>query len=211
MVGRFNIYVSVTRAAKENGDRYHRPVHAWLISIEPHHGHSFHIPGTSHKEPEPIHFAAAKDEDTGIYTISIHPHDSEPAIIGNILIAEEVQTSDQQIRKLLEEELGEESKRTADDRRSTGQEAEHWIEHAIKAMHKRNIIETFDVGQFLTFAHSYEASRMDGEAQALVAYPGIHKEPEKKDSKNRFWVSHPMSNRTRVNNRGEASVYGGLM
>ncbi|KAK5171133.1 uncharacterized protein LTR77_004277 [Saxophila tyrrhenica] len=211
MVSKANIYVSVTRSTNGKGEGYHRPLHTWLVSVEPHHGSKFHIRGTSHKDPEPIHYGAAKNEETGIYTINTHPHDSEPAIIGNILIAEEVSTSDQQVHKLLEEELGESSKRTVEDRRSSGQEAEYWIEHAIRALQKRKLMDAFGVEQFMTFAHAYEANRMDGEGQALVAYPRAHKEPEKKASKHKFWVSHPMANRTRTNGHGEASVYGGLM
>jgi hypothetical protein len=202
-----NIYVSVTRAKKGEGETYHRPQHSWMLSVEQHH---FHIPATPHKDPEPVHYAAQKVD--GVYNINTHPATSEPAIIGNILIAENASTSPEEIHKLLEEELGSVSKRSVEDHRdSDAGDAEHWIQVVLKGMQGKKIIDAFPIEEFMTFAHGYEASRMDGEGHALLAYPKLHKDSEKKSSKHKFWISHPMADRTRKNDRGEASIYGGLM
>lgn len=206
-----NIYVSVTRARDPKGDSYHRPLHTWMISVEQHTG-TLHMPGKSNKDPEPIHFAAAKNEETGVYTVNTHSSESEPAIIGNILIAEDTNTSVDAIHQLLEKEFGQSSDRTLRPHKSGGSDdPEHWIRTAVHVLQGQKLVEHFNLDEFMTFAHGYEANRMEGEAHALVAYPKVHKEHEKKASKHKFWVSHPMSNRTKVNGRGEASVYGGLM
>ena len=204
--GTSNVYVSVTRAPDSvHGGDYRKPRHTWMISIEPHH---LHLPGTPRKDPEPIHYAATRNEETGVYTINTHQTESEPAIIGNILIAESVHTSAEQVHTLLEEILGPNSSRSG---KAGGEEPEHWIRIALRAMQERKIAEAFSLDEFMTFAHGYEANRMDNEAPALIAYPKIHKDHEKKASKHRFWVSHPMANRTKTNDRGEATTYGGLM
>lgn len=197
MAPKANLYVSVTRAQRAEGEGYRRALHTWMLSVEP---HPFHVPGTHHKDIEPIHYTASK-KDEG-YTITTHPSTSEPAIIGNILIAEDAHTTPAYIHKILLQE------NTHSD---CAGDAEHWIQSALLAMQKHKVIESFDVDTFMTFARSYEASRMDGEGSSLIAYPKLHKEPEKKTSKHKFWVSHPMSERTKVNGKGEASVYGGLM
>lgn len=206
-----NIYVSVTRARGGLGEGYHRPLHTWMISVEQHVG-MLHLPGKSSKEPEPVHFAAAINEETGVYTINTHPSASEPAIIGNILIAEDAHTSVDEVHRLLEQEFGQMSDRAL-QKHTSGQEgdAEHWIKNAIRTLQSSKHVENFPTEEFMTFAHGYEANRMDGEGHALIAYPKAHKKHEEKASKKGFWISHPMSSRTKMNTNGEASVYGGLM
>ena len=207
MVGTSNLYVSVTRALDgEHAHGYRKPRHTWMLSVEP---HQTHIPGTPHKHPEPTHFSAVRNEETGVYTITIHQIENEPAIIGNILIAESTHTSAEQVHKLLEEILGSNSPWRSNEH--SGDEPEHWIRRAIQAMQERQMAQAFDVGEFMTFAHGYEANRMENDAPALIAYPKAHKNHEQKANKHRFWISHPMANRTKTNNNGEAMTYGGLM
>ena len=177
-----------------------------MLSIEPHHTN---IPGIKRKDPEPVHYAAAKNEETGVYTIKTHQAEGEPVIIGNILVVESAHTSPEDMHKLLEELLGAGSPTKSKD--GGGDEPEHWIRRALQAMQKQNIAQQFDLDSFMTYARSYEANRMENEAPALVAYPKIHKDHEKKDNKHRFWITHPMANRTKKNDRGEAMTYGGLM
>lgn len=206
-----NIYVSVTRARNTVGEGYHRPLHTWMISVEQHTG-ILHIAGKSDKDPEPVHFAAEINDETGVYTINIHAATSEPAIIGNILIAEDAHTSVDEVHRLLEQEFGQSSDRSLHKHTSgEGEDAEQWIKNAIRTLQSSKHVEKFSAEEFMTFAHGYEANRMDGEGHALIAYPKAHKEHEKKASKRGFWISHPMSSRTKMNKNGEASVYGGLM
>lgn len=202
-----NIYVSIARPASEpHQETYHRSRHTWMLSVEPHHTY---IPGVKRKDPEPVHYAATRNEETGIYTIKTHQAESEPVIIGNILVVESAHASPEDIHKLLEELLGPGSSTKTKDGGSD--EPEHWIRRALRAMQKQNIAQQFDVEEFMLFGKSYEENRMENEAPALIAYPKIHKDHEKKTNKHRFWVTHPMAARTKKNDRDEALTYGGLM
>lgn len=178
-----------------------------MLSIEPHHTHVF---GMGRKDPEPIHYAAARNAETGIYTINTHQAESEPAIIGNILVAESVSTSPEQLHKLFEEVLGH-GNPNPNPSKDDNDDPEYWIRRALEAMQQQKIAQTFDLDEFMTWAHGYEANRIENEAPALVAYPRIHKDHEKKASKSSFWISHPTAKRVRKNDRGEAMTYGGLM
>jgi hypothetical protein len=210
MVGTSNVYVSVTKAANtRHQETYRRPLHSWMLSVEPHHT-NIPIPGIHKKDPEPIHYAAARNEETGIYTINTHSIESEPAIIGNILVAESAKTSPEDIHRLLEELLGSGSSSKQNDS-SDNDDPEYWIRRALHAMQKQSLAEAFDLEEFMTWARSYEARRIENEAPALVAYPKVHKDHEKKANKHRFWISRPMADRTKTNDRGEALTYGGLM
>ena len=178
-----------------------------MISVEQHH---LNIPGMQHKQREPVHYAATRNKESGKYTINTQSIDSDPGIIGNILIAESAHTSAEQIHKILAEDMGPSSS-TLSPKDHHEEEPEHWIRKALRSLHEHKVVESFNVDEFMTFAHGYMANRNDGEAPALIAYPKIHKDHEKKASKHKFWVSHPMAERTKTNSRGEASVYGGLM
>lgn len=205
--GSTNIYVSVTEAVgNEHEQRYRRPQHIWMISVESHHAH---IPGTSHKPQEPTHYAASTNSDSGITTIHQRPVTSEPPIMGNILVAEASNARPDDVRQVLEDEIGPSS--MLELPKNLDQEPEAWIRKALHGLQKRKIAEQFDLDEFMTFANGYMAERRDFEAPALMAYPKLHKEHAKKSSKHRFWISHPMTSHTRTNRNGEASRYGGLM
>lgn len=159
------------------------------------------------KDPEPIHYKALRNEETGAYSISTHQIENEPVIIGNILVVESAKTSPDDVQKLLEQLLGSKGHPGGGD----DDEPENWIRRALQAMQKQNIAEAFNLDEFITWAHSYEARRLENEAPALVAYPKVHQDHEKKANKHRFWISRPMAERTKTNDRGEALTYGGLM
>jgi hypothetical protein len=198
-----NVYISVTRAPQHYEESYRRTPHNWLLSIEP---HSFHVPGTHKDDPEPIHYAALEDED-GFITVSTRAAEIEPAIIGNVLIAENAHVSPEQFHALLEEVFG---RKESVEHRASGQELEHWIREAVRKLQERKMIEAFNVSELITFTHGYEAVRLDSEGESLVAYPKI-KGHENKSSKHKFWITRPMEHRTKRNTSGHASTYGGLM
>lgn len=206
-----NVYVSITRQPdKGDGHGTRRPEHTWLLSVEPHHS-AVRVPGVSHKDAEPIHYGASLDHKTGKFTITAQPSENAPAIIGNILVAESAKTSVEKVHTLLEQALGPNSSLDKSNQQYED-EPELWIRSALHTLHQNQIGEQFDIDQFMTFAHGYMANRQEDEAPALIAYPKAHKEPEKKDSKHKFWISHPTAQtRTKTNSRGEATTYGGLM
>lgn len=206
-----NIYVSVTGPQAEGKhDGYRRQQHIWLISVEPHHSA---IPGLSHKDREPLHYAASKDPETGVYTLKSFEIADGPGIIGNILIVESAHVSSDKLREALEEDLGPTSPISkSKDREPSDDEPEHWIRNAIHGLQQRKLAESFQIEEFMMFAHGYLANRLENETPAMIAYPKIHKDHEKKSSKRKFWISHPTAERrTRVNSNGDALVYGGLM
>lgn len=207
-----NIYVSVTgpQSSKEPQERYHRDRHIWLISVEPHHTYTSQVPGIGNKDKEPLHYAASKDPESGHYTLKSFEVADGPSIIGNILIVENGHVSTDKLREVLEEELG--PKASVSHSKDSDDEPEQWIRRAIHGLQHRKIADHFAIEEFMMFAHGYLANRLEGETPALIAYPKIHKDHEKKSSKKRFWISHPTSERrTRVNSNGDALTYGGLM
>ena len=177
-----------------------------MLSVEPHHTH---VPLTPRKEHEPIHYSVTRNEATGAYSIKTHQIENEPVIIGNILVVESAKTSAEDVKRLLEEHLGSVS--PSKDKDGGYDEPELWIHRALYALQKHGVAEQFDLEEFMTFARSYESRRLEDEAPALVAYPKLHKDHDKKASKHKFWISRPMSEHTKKNGRGEASTYGGLM
>lgn len=207
-----NIYVSVTgpQSEKEQHDGYRRQRHIWLISVEPHHTYTSQVPGMGNKDHEPLHYAASKDPETGVYTLKSFEVADGPSIIGNILIVENGHVSTDKLREVLEEELG--SRSSASQSKDSDDEPESWIRRAIHSLQHRKIADSFAIEEFMMFAHGYLANRLEGETPALIAYPKLHKDHEKKSSKHKFWISHPTAQRrTRVNSNGEALTYGGLM
>lgn len=210
-----NVYVSITgpqdseRRSSGQQKHYRRPQHTWLISIEPHHSHL--MPGIGHKDKdrEPVHYVATWDPEAETYTIDTHSLVRDPGIIGNILIVEEAHVSTERLHSMLKEDLSPLSPRK--DHASSEDEPEHWLRGAIHGLQHRKVAQPFDVDEFLMFAHGYVANRLENEAPALIAYPKIHKEADKKSSKSRFWVSTPTQHRTRKDSSGQAKIYGGLM
>lgn len=204
-----NIYVSVTgpQASAEH-EGYRRQQHLWIISVEPHHTQ---VPGLSHKDREPIHYTATQNVETGGYTVKSHELSDGPGIIGNILIVESAHVSPDKLLEILEHDLGSSKTSQSTDRQSSDDEPEHWIRHAIHGLQHRKIAESFQVDEFMTFAHGYLANRLENERPALIAYPKIHKDHEKKSSKHKFWISYPTASRIKTNSNGEAMRYGGLM
>lgn len=56
---------------------------------------------------------------------------------------------------------------------------------------------------------AYAANRAEHEAPAMVAYPRLNKDHEKKAQKHQFWVTYPMA--SKVSPRNGFGKYGGLM
>lgn len=201
-----NIYVSVAQPSdKGTNQGYRKAVRTWMLSIESHHRH---LPGLAHQDQEPVHYKATLNEESGALTVSEHSADSEPAIIGNILIAEDANTSPEKFRHIIQDACASGSPH---GKHNVDEAPETWVWEAMRAMQEHKICERFSIDEFMTFARGYEAHRMNNEGSpALIAYPKIHPDHEKKSSKSKFWISHPMSGRT-TNNGGEARIYGGLM
>lgn len=82
--------------------------------------------------------------------------------------------------------------------------------HVLQAQH---LLKAFDVGEFMTFAHGYAANRVQHEAPAMVAYPKLNKDHEKKAKKHGFWVDYPQASKVNPRGRieGNSSKYGNLM
>ena len=117
------------------------PFNSQMISIE---HHPFHVPGMPQKHEEPVHYAAARNNDTGSYTINTHSIESEPGIVGNIAIAESSNATAEQVHKILEEELASGAHAKPSD------EPEHWVRRAIHALQQKKTVEQFDVDEFIT-------------------------------------------------------------
>ena len=127
-----NIYVSVTRddAQDIEGNRFSRAQAAWFLSVEP---HKHHVPGVPHKnDPEPIHISAVQKD--GSYSVEAHGIRGDPVVLGNILVAENVKTSPDQVQSILSGYLvtgpsSLPSEQTSED------EPEHWIRKGEQLQH----------------------------------------------------------------------------
>ena len=89
------------------------------------------------------------------------------------------------------------------------EEPHRWLRRALHVLQTHKLTDTFDVGEFMSFAHGYAAQREDHEGPAMVAYPRLHKEPEKKHQKHSFWLSYPMQ--SHKSKDPESRIYGNLM
>lgn len=199
-----NIYVSATRGYQPDDGRddegYRRTQHTWLVSIEP---HKHYIPGLPRHKLELTHYYATHDD--GTYTIQKHSTDG---IIGTILVAEAAHTTAEKIREALEEGLKSTETSLPSEQTADG-ESDRWVRKGLHALQEHKIISTFDVGEFMTFAHAFIANRLDREAPAMIAYPRLHKDHTKKAQKHSFWLSYPM--RSHSEKDAESRLYGGLM
>ncbi|KAK3645392.1 hypothetical protein LTR56_009119 [Elasticomyces elasticus] len=199
-----NIYVSASpaHAAKDCGEcdtgRYHRTQHTWLISVEP---HKHHMPFVPQHKLEPTHFSANWKDD-GYH---VHTH-STGGVIGTILVKEGAKGDVEHIQQVLQAALkptpaNTSSNQTPDD------ENDRWVKKGLHALQTDKITDTFDLAEFMTFAHG--ANRLDSDAPARIAYPGLHKDHKEKSSKHHFWLTYP----TKAPNGAEpgSRTYGGLM
>ncbi|KAI7017140.1 hypothetical protein KC318_g3203 [Hortaea werneckii] len=201
-----NIYLSATKEDyqdldPEQAQHYRRPQKIWLISVEP-HKHS--IPFVPRHQHEATHFVATKRDDESSYSVKEHPKDG---IIGAILLAEATHCSSEDIRQKLQDGLQTSTGSSLPSEILEDGESDHWIRRAIHVLQDYGLVERFDVGEFMTFAHSYAANRMEGDGPLSVAYPGLHKRKERKRG---FWLSYPMQARRRECDE-ESRLYGGLM
>ena len=124
-----NIYVSVTdgqpQIIKSDDDHMDdvKPEGSWFISIEP---HKHHFPRPSSKKPEPLHYSAQRDEGSGNYLVRTHSVNSEPIILGNILVAENAKTSPEHIREIMNQKLVSGPSSVPSESTSENQ-PDHWL------------------------------------------------------------------------------------
>ncbi|CAK3769533.1 Hypothetical predicted protein [Lecanosticta acicola] len=211
-----NIYVSVTdghtsiKADSDHLDHMAKPSGSWFLSVEPHKHHMLGLPRKKH--PEPLHYSAMQDESSGNDLVRTHSVSSQPIILGNILVAENAKTTPEEILQLLNEKLVSAPSFVPSESTSEN-EPDRWIRKALHILQAEHIIETFDVGEFMTFAHGYAAKRADHSASAMVTYPELNRGHEKKVRSKKFWVDYPMAAKPEPRDRieGNAQKYGGLM
>ncbi|KAK3112320.1 hypothetical protein LTR53_011526 [Teratosphaeriaceae sp. CCFEE 6253] len=201
-----NIHVSAAQGRAhpedEADERYHRTQLTWLLSIEQPQKH--HVPFTTRHTADAIHYHAGHSDDKDGY--HIHPFTTHD-ILGTILIKEGAHGDAAHIIQTLEAALKptQPTHQEVDD-----DDSDRWLRKALHALQTQRVIETFDVGEFMTFAHGYFASRLDGEVPARIAYAGPHKDHHRGEkARHSFWLSYPTKGA-----RGgdqESRVYGGLM
>ncbi|KAF2718688.1 hypothetical protein K431DRAFT_197493, partial [Polychaeton citri CBS 116435] len=184
-----NVYVSATKGVDRSESdlhKYRRAEHKWMISVEPHQHHTPLI----HKEkhPEPYHFFAVWDETSQTYDITSTGAEDHEGIIGNILVSDHAKTNIDEMKALLVTRLRHQNSSLPSEATSP-EEPEHWIRVALHALQDDELVERFDVGEFMTFAHAFIANRLgDNGAPAMVAYPVLHKDHEKKKQHQNFWL-----------------------
>ena len=215
-----NIYLSVSRgydsASPDGPPHYRKPQHIWMLSVEP---HKHHIPGIPDKHPQPVHIGATWDEDSNRYSLHSLAAGSDYGIVGNILISDSASVKVDEIQKLLERHLdssasGSSTASNLPSKEFSSDESDHWIRLGLHVLQRNNTLEAFDVGEFMTFAHSFVAQRLDedSDAPAMIAYPHLHADHEKKSKKRKFWISYPTSASTDSKNKNvKDKLYGGLM
>lgn len=187
-----NLYISIARPKPNDAvSTYRKPQHTWLLSVEPHSSHvPEHVPGLPHKAHDPVHYAAIRDEDSGLYTIDTHSDISGPVLIGNVLIAESAHASAERIHQILTKAFTPSTTATS-SKHLPDDQPEQWIGTAIRRLQEHKLCEPFGVDEFMAFTHGYEANRMDNEAPAMIAYPKAHRNHEEKSSKHKFWLLQP--------------------
>ena len=197
-----NIYISATAAYKpeEQRDELRSQV-KWLISVEP---HNRVIPFMPKHKIERTHFTGEKSDADASYTFATFT--ATDGIIGTILVADAANWTAKDIGKALESDL-----RSSTDPTSSDEDHDKWIRKALHVLQEHKILTTFNVGEFLDFAHGYVADRASKkEGPAMIAYPGLHKDHKKKSQGNNFWMSSPMKTSTKQADP-ESRLYGGLM
>lgn len=147
-----NIYLSATKEDyqeldPEQAQHYRRPQKTWLISVEP-HKHS--IPFVPRHQHEATHFVATKQDDENTYSVKEH---SKDGIIGAILLAEAVHCTSEDIRQKLQDGLQTSTGSSLPSEIPEDGESDHWIRRAIHLLQDHGVVERFDVGEFMTFAH----------------------------------------------------------
>lgn len=186
-----------------------------MLSAEP---HKLHFPGLSPSRAKPMHYTARFDKNARSYSINSTSAEAQSSkIIGNILIAKSANGSIETIFAILKQKLTQEGQASADlpSEQTPEDEPEHWIRKALHGLQAEGLVDKFDVGEFMTFAHAYAVRREEPEqpAPAMVVYPKLSKDHAKKARTNHFWVSYPMEAKPAPRNRveGNNKEYGGLM
>ncbi|KJX92845.1 hypothetical protein TI39_contig5819g00005 [Zymoseptoria brevis] len=186
-----NLYVSISLPSNQTAHSPTSTKHTWLLSLEPHHT----LPQLhSSSSTEPIHFSAILPSDGApAYRIETTGENAGPFILGNVIMAESVKATAEEVGRLLKEKLvtsetGLPSEHTGGD---DVEGADVWIRKALHILQQQSLIDPFDVGEFMTFAHAYAAKREQGETpDVLVAYPKLNPDFAKKAKVDGLWMHH---------------------
>lgn len=131
------------------------------------------------------HFAARWDRDADTWVVDDH---SANGIIGAILVARGIHCSVQQAQSTIVEHLNvEDSNINAIPSEQTPHgksDLDHWTRKALHVLQADSIIPSFDVGEFMTFAHAYAAKRQENQGAARCTYPMLDRRDD--GSKKRF-------------------------
>lgn len=199
--------------AQEGSDESHDAhSYRWTILVEPHRSHRLSL---HHQNTEPVLFLISRDHTSSSW--ASHSRYLDPAeeenLIGKIHIGESKNASTAEVCELLRARLLADAQEWPLERTSG-----HWIRAAIHALQEGNLIEPFDLDEFMTFARSYvmerEAAVSEDIAPAAIEYAHVAKQrhsPAPKKSGRGFWLSWPHSASNTPARSRESSPYGGLM
>lgn len=186
------------------GKHVMQPRQTWVLSVEP---HKHRIPGTR-KVNEPIHFTARYDEAWNAYALQSIAA-SNFGMAGSIVIAQSANVTPDDVTQNLRGKLANAFNLSSEMAKPAG--SEHWIRLALHTLMDDQIVDAFDVEEFMSSARSYLGDRLDqyskSTAPAVMSYAKLRKDSHKKPRNQGVWFSYPMATSERRGNR----VYGGLM
>ena len=200
------IYVSIGNGYEYvQHEKRHRlkPRHTWMLSLEP---RTHQLGG---KRPHREHYSATWDIRQNRY--ELHPvSGTNFGIVGSVRLTKSAQVSSERIAKLLEQGL-DIGYANSPAEQTAVEGPEHWIRAALNELQIQGVIFSFDVDEFIAFAHRYVAKRLDPGSgilmPAIIPYPRIDRVQARETKENRFWITYPATDRSRCGSR----VYGGLM
>ncbi|KAF2770266.1 hypothetical protein EJ03DRAFT_78081 [Teratosphaeria nubilosa] len=137
--------------------------------------------------------------------------------MGTILLNEGAQGSADEIRQMLKDGLHSSETIVPTEQTPDGA-SDRWIRKGIHILQDRKVVDSFDVGEFMTFAHAYVAGRVNREGPSMIAYPKVHQGSKEMSQKHGLWLSYPTREAMREVRRSDddeegdtSRKYGGLM
>ena len=217
---RAHIYVSIYKDFHDFGSHHEEhhdngKLQRWTILVEPYKHH--HLLNLHHTGIDPLIFFIRREEETRSWACRTRRPgtDDEKNLIGKIMIGESKLPSTVKVEELLRARLPPD-----EDSEITEHDCEQWIRGAIHALQEADLVERFEIDEFMVFARGYVKERVmmiEGEedlAPQTVEYKKAerHANVVKKKTGRGFWLSYPHSeaNSPATNSR-EGSPYGGLM
>lgn len=199
-----HVYVSFYHTAEDVGTRSLGKdlPHLWTILVEPHkHLLSFHHK-TDEQETDFLPPTPQEADSIGLLTRQPTKSDQNQRI-GKILIGHNRNTTLDEVDKILQKNMHPSEKEVPSD----GYQR-NWIHAAVKVLQEHQLIDVFDIGEFLIFGKAYGTEREHGQGPAAVVYPVL----EGKKHSHGFWISHPSREAVPWSQRHDyPSKYGGLM